>query len=65
KYCPNCGKPLKNIKMVLSREENKITIIYDVFCHECEWSGDISPDEVHSIDLLELLKKEKIFNNNV
>lgn len=64
KYCPNCGKQLqeKEVRVVFwadsSRKETPKDpykgLGYDTYCPNCEWSGDIIPDEdrniVHNID---------------
>jgi len=50
KYCPNCGAELVDIIDTYEEHDNgTITIVYDVYCVVCGWSGDISPDSVHRI----------------
>jgi predicted RNA-binding Zn-ribbon protein involved in translation (DUF1610 family) len=59
KYCPNCSEKLiritdKGLIWVMPCGESykkihlKITT-FDVYCGECEWSGDISPDTPEDI----------------
>ena len=53
KYCPNCGERLVrindgNVWVAPMGEPYEIFFLkittFDVYCGECEWSGDISPD---------------------
>lgn len=41
KRCPNCGSSA--IEFVIG-ENNHGSAIYDTYCEDCTWSGDISPD---------------------
>ena len=57
RFCPGCGKPLADDgrnwvqEMVPAKEGQEL---YDCFCDECGWSGDISPD----VDIMEEAGKE-------
>ncbi|MGD0994080.1 MAG: hypothetical protein ABR909_00985 [Candidatus Bathyarchaeia archaeon] len=42
KHCPNCGSP--NIHIQEMQAQSKASEVYDIYCRDCEWSGDISPD---------------------
>jgi hypothetical protein len=42
KYCPNCGST--NIHNQELESPHEWEEWYDVYCRDCEWSGDISPD---------------------
>jgi len=42
KHCPNCGST--NIHNQELEPSNDLEELYDVYCRDCEWSGDISPD---------------------
>jgi hypothetical protein len=51
KFCPNCGKPLKDYYeywVDSSRPETPDNpykgVGYDCYCPHCEWSGNIEPD---------------------
>jgi len=51
KYCPNCGKPIKDIVeywVDSSRPETPDNpykgVGYDCYCGNCGWSGCIEPD---------------------
>jgi len=55
KFCPNCGKKMNDIVecysgypenyWIDSHGVQRSNLIYDCYCDECEWSGDISPDD--------------------
>ena len=51
KHCPKCGST--NIHNQELEPSNDLEEQYDVFCRDCEWSGDISPD-------LPMIPKEKM-----
>ena len=59
KFCPNCGAPLVRVSgtkiwvMPLGEKKDRVDT-FDVYCNECEWSGNISPD---SLDLYYDMKK--------
>jgi hypothetical protein len=46
-YCPNCGQSIKedelNAVAIASTKGNRTG--YDCYCPNCEWSGDIWPDD--------------------
>jgi len=42
KRCPNCGS--KSIRVQELESPHDLAELYDVFCRDCKWSGDISPD---------------------
>ena len=42
KRCPNCGST--NIHNQELESGRRFEELYDVYCRDCEWSGDISPD---------------------
>ena len=42
KHCPKCGST--NIHNQELEPSNDLEELYDVYCRDCEWSGDISPD---------------------
>jgi len=42
KRCPNCGST--NIHIQELESPHELAELYDVFCRDCKWSGDISPD---------------------
>jgi len=42
KHCPNCGST--NIHIQEMESPYDLSELYDVFCRDCKWSGDISPD---------------------
>ena len=43
KHCPNCGSTnLHNQEMVAHSYSSEL---YDTYCRDCTWSGDISPDK--------------------
>ena len=42
KRCPNCGST--NIHSQELESPHHLSELYDVYCIDCEWSGDISPD---------------------
>jgi len=42
KNCPNCGSD--NINYVELMTNFRGNAIYDTYCKECGWSGNISPD---------------------
>lgn len=51
-YCPNCGIPIRGDMNDMGDDSNRFPIEnkqsdggYDVYCPECEWSGDIYPDD--------------------
>jgi len=55
RFCPNCGTKLKDIVIAYRELHNDlIEIVYDCYCENCGWSGDIAPDSVHGIDKSEL-----------
>lgn len=44
-FCPGCGEADLNFNPLLfDSSENPLNPTYDVICHACDWSGDISPD---------------------
>jgi len=54
-YCPNCGKKISkkdSTQMPYGDADIKVggkwrvgkTVGYDVYCTECDWSGNIEPD---------------------
>ena len=42
KHCPCCGST--NINYVELMTNFRGSIIWDTYCKDCEWSGDINPD---------------------
>jgi len=42
KRCPNCGSTNIHVQEMVSPYD--LAELYDVYCRDCEWSGDISPD---------------------
>lgn len=42
KRCPNCGSTNIHVQELVSPLD--LAELYDVYCRECGWSGDISPD---------------------
>ena len=42
KRCPNCGS--KSIRVQELESPHDLAELYDVFCRDCKWSGDVSPD---------------------
>ncbi len=42
KHCPNCGST--NLHNMPLEPKNEWEELYDTYCRDCEWSGDISPD---------------------
>jgi len=42
KHCPDCGS--ENINYVELMTNFRGNAIYDTYCEDCGWSGDISPD---------------------
>jgi len=42
KKVPNCGSTNVHIQELESGSD--LSELYDVYCRDCEWSGDISPD---------------------
>ncbi len=42
KRCPNCGS--ENIHNQELESGSEYSELYDTYCRDCEWSGDISPD---------------------
>ncbi|MGD0070179.1 MAG: hypothetical protein ABSB71_01295 [Candidatus Bathyarchaeia archaeon] len=40
--CPNCGST--NIHIQELESPHNLSELYDVYCRDCKWSGDISPD---------------------
>lgn len=62
KFCPSCGAKLLRISgtkiwiMPLGERENRVDT-FDVYCDECEWSGDISPDSLD--DYYEMKRQEQ------
>ena len=65
KYCPNCREPLIRVSRgkvwiaPMGEPFEKIHFRltgFDVYCNECEWSGDISPDVLEDI----IIRKEKM-----
>jgi hypothetical protein len=42
KHCPNCGSINIHNQELISRHPT--SELYDTYCRDCEWSGDISPD---------------------
>ena len=42
KRCPNCGST--NIHNQELESGSETSELYDTYCRDCEWSGDISPD---------------------
>jgi hypothetical protein len=42
KHCPKCGSTNLHIQELGSPHDYEEW--YDVYCRDCEWSGDISPD---------------------
>jgi predicted nucleic-acid-binding Zn-ribbon protein len=42
KRCPNCGSA--NIHVQEMQSPYETSELFDVYCRDCEWSGDISPD---------------------
>lgn len=43
KHCPNCGSAnIHNQEMGAHSDSSEL---YDTYCRDCEWSGDISPDK--------------------
>lgn len=42
KHCPKCGSTNLDIQELGSPHDYEEW--YDVYCRDCEWSGDISPD---------------------
>ena len=51
-YCPNCGIPIREDMNDVGENSNRFPIEnnkgdggYDIYCPECEWSGDIYPDD--------------------
>jgi len=45
-YCPNCGFPLhgEHSAVAITSTEDHATG-YDCYCTNCDWSGDIWPDD--------------------
>lgn len=43
KLCPNCGSGKINWVTLISGDGRE-SLIYDTYCYDCRWSGDISPD---------------------
>ena len=48
KCCPNCGST--NIHNQELESGSNCSELYDTYCRDCEWSGDISPDMPFSED---------------
>jgi hypothetical protein len=42
KHCPNCGSTNTHNQELISRHPT--SELYDTYCRDCTWSGDISPD---------------------
>jgi hypothetical protein len=42
KHCPNCGSTNIHNQELVSR--HRTSELYDTYCRDCTWSGDISPD---------------------
>jgi hypothetical protein len=42
KHCPNCGSI--NIHNQELESRHPTSELYDAYCRDCQWSGDISPD---------------------
>ncbi|MCL5877399.1 MAG: nucleotidyltransferase family protein [Candidatus Bathyarchaeota archaeon] len=42
KHCPSCGSI--NIHNQELRSRHPTSELYDAYCRDCQWSGDISPD---------------------
>jgi len=42
KLCPECGST--NINYVELATVKRGSLVYDTYCYDCDWSGDISPD---------------------
>ena len=41
-HCPNCGST--NIHNQELESGHQFSELYDTYCRDCKWSGDISPD---------------------
>jgi len=44
-FCPNCGSDKINYVELMSNFRG--SILWDTFCKDCEWSGDVRPDKDH------------------
>lgn len=42
KHCPECGAV--NIHSVEMSTEKRGSLVWDAYCYDCGWSGDINPD---------------------
>lgn len=42
RFCPACGASGLDVEVVGEFDE-----LLDVYCPECGWSGEISPDHLH------------------
>lgn len=47
KHCPGCGSTNIDQGPNLERPDSEERV-FDVYCQDCKWSGDVSPDEVIS-----------------
>lgn len=56
KRCPECGSTNINYVDLATERGN---IVYDTYCYDCNWSGDISPDSD-----LDYCSKEETRNDN-
>ena len=59
-YCPNCGKIFHGKNALVECADKWGQDVWDCYCIECGWSGDISPDEIsHNILRRMKVKMEK------
>lgn len=51
-FCQTVVKSEKGLDAVSTFEigRDEITIVYDCYCKKCEWSGEISPDNLANIE---------------
>ena len=61
KHCPNCGSA--NIHNQPLESPFDTSELYDTYCRDCEWSGDISPDLPFSKGEDAKQKRKKTRNN--
>lgn len=50
RYCPQCGLELSKVIPLELYHNGAKAIVYDCFCSNCGWSGEISPDATYCLE---------------